>query len=354
MPSLYPRRLIWKSPSLQLFLDQLVQPVRGAHPPEELLFMNKKLGNKEQKWVKHIQSSTTFLTKMVESILDISRLESDKIELKLTPLSLIEVIKSSINTLHYMAMPKNISIEFSNKADENVYINGDSDAMLRIINNLISNAVKFTPEGGKINIILESDKNEIRLSVKDTGIGISNKELPYIFDEFRQVDGSRSRYYEGTGLGLAIAYKMTKLLGATIRVKSKLDKGSEFTVTIPIKWIGETGNIAKAAVKPTTQKEKKATGKTKLLNVLVVEDNLDNMYVMKTILNKYEFKILEAYDGEEGLNKAIKNLPVPEPISRIFLSVFFIFLSSTLKAFCAKKSKEVLDIALIDFFFHPV
>lgn len=175
--------------------------------------------------------------------------------------------------------------------------------------NVAGNAVKFT-EKGSIDIIVRSDTKNIYVDIKDTGIGISEEELPHIFDEFRQVDGSAAREFEGTGLGLAIAYKTMKLLYGAIRVKSELGKGSVFTITIPLKWPGiieEAFEDKKSIPKPTKQKNK-TIFKTRLPKVLVVEDNPDNMVTIKAIL-KDKYEIIEAYDGKDGLKQAKEQSP---------------------------------------------
>jgi len=220
----------------------------------------------------------------------------------------LELIKGNLILL---AEGKNVTLNLKTP-DKLPMVESDEKKLHQVFTNIVSNAVKFT-EKGSVDIIVKNDTKNIYVDIKDTGIGISEEALPHIFDEFRQVDGSTTRRYEGTGLGLAIAYKTMKLLGSTIRVKSKLNKGSVFTIIIPIKWVGVIEKTADT-VKPKPKQKSKSKSKSdknitvKDARVLIVEDNLDNMITVKAIL-KNKFNILEAYDGEAGLNKAIEDLP---------------------------------------------
>lgn len=272
-----------------------------------------KLSFEENNFLEIIERNGRKLLELINDILDLSKIETGKVDIvtgKTSTGQLLDIIKDNLTPL---AEEKGIGLNLKLPKKLPMVVT-DEPKLHQVFTNVIGNAVKFT-EKGSVDIIVKSDSENVYVDIKDTGIGISEEALPHIFDEFRQADGSTTRKYEGTGLGLAIAYKTIKLLGGTIRVKSKLGKGSVFTITVPIKWMGiveTTYKETKPITKPKNKTAKKTTKKVKsmkeLKNVLIVEDNLDNMVAVKAIL-KDKFNIIEAYDGEEGLNKANEELP---------------------------------------------
>jgi len=268
-----------------------------------------KLSDEQNEYLEIVERNGQKLLELINDILDLSKVESGKMDILRGEISLSSMLEIIKGNLILLAEGKNVTLSL--KTPKNLpKVETDEAKLHQVFTNVVDNAVKFT-EKGSVDIIVKNDSKNVYVEIKDTGIGISEEALPNIFDEFRQVDGSSTRRYEGTGLGLAIAYKTMKLLGGTIRVKSKLNKGSVFTITIPIKWEGITKNVAKNKKSiPITEKQqkKKNLSKTELQNVLIVEDIPDNMIAIKAIL-KNKFNILEAHDGKDGLNKAIKNLP---------------------------------------------
>ncbi|MCP5104591.1 MAG: HAMP domain-containing histidine kinase [bacterium] len=219
----------------------LRSPITAILGFTDLILMNGALDEEDRERLKHIRISTDFLAKMVNDILDISSLESGKSQLKRKPLSLTAIIKSSIDTLHYMAMPKDIPIEFVDKAGENDTVRADADALLRVMNNLISNAVKFTPNGGVVNVLLEVSKTgeTVNISVTDTGIGIPEEKIPLLFEIYSPVSSSGTAGEKGTGLGLSITRNLVQKHGGDITVSSLVGEGTCFTVKIPLYRVKE-------------------------------------------------------------------------------------------------------------------
>lgn len=212
----------------------LRSPITAILGFTDLIAMNENLDEGDRKRLDHIRTSTKFLATLVEDILEISRLESDKSELKRKPILLATVIESSISTLHYMALPKEIPIEFFDKSDGNNKVNGDPDALLRIMNNLISNAIKFTPRGGKITVMLESGGGQVKVSVTDTGIGIPEEKIPLLFQTYTRISRFGTAGEKGTGLGLSITMNLVGKHEGDITVSSRENEGTCFTVTIPL------------------------------------------------------------------------------------------------------------------------
>jgi PAS domain S-box-containing protein len=193
-----------------------------------------KLDDDENNYLQVIERNGQRLLVLINDILDLSKIEAGKMDVshEFTSIgNLLLIIKENMQTI---ADKKELVLTLS-IPDNLPQIDTDESKLHQVLLNMVSNAIKFTEEG-EVSISANYDTNNVFIEIKDTGIGISKEMLPNIFDEFRQVDGTSTRQYEGTGLGLAIANKLVKLLSGNIEVKSELNEGSVFTITIPIKW----------------------------------------------------------------------------------------------------------------------
>jgi two-component system CheB/CheR fusion protein len=188
---------------------------------------------KQKQSLEMILRNTERLDKLIVDILDISRIQSGRLKFELKKVQPADCIKESIENMKPLADEKNIAI--TTKIDKLPKITLDKDAITQVLTNLIDNAIKFTPEKGKIKIEVKKQKNDILVKVKDTGIGISEENLKRIFNPFFQVDSSYTRKYKGTGLGLTICKAIIKQHGGKIWTKSKLKRGSTFYFTLPLK-----------------------------------------------------------------------------------------------------------------------
>jgi signal transduction histidine kinase len=174
-------------------------------------------------------------SKLIEDLLDTARITSGKLRLEIKSVHLPRIIKSIIDVSRPAAEAKEISI-FENLDSSIESIKGDPDRLQQIVNNLMSNAIKFTPKGGNISVRLQREDSSAVITVADTGIGISPEFLPRIFDQFTQSDPASTRRYGGLGIGLALARKLIELHGGTIRAESKGEgKGATFIVTLPLR-----------------------------------------------------------------------------------------------------------------------
>ncbi|NEQ25888.1 MAG: PAS domain S-box protein [Microcoleus sp. SIO2G3] len=182
--------------------------------------------------VERIIKSGKHLLALIESILDFSKLESDKLELKLQELNLVELVTATTEELRLLAEQKNLALVVHSNL-ENPRIINDPVRLRQVLVNLISNAIKFTETGGVFVEVQQLNHNQVVLMVKDTGIGIPESELTNIFQEFWQVDRSTTRKQGGVGLGLAIVEKLVRLMKGTITVNSNLGEGSTFRVELP-------------------------------------------------------------------------------------------------------------------------
>ncbi len=255
-----------KSEFLSNMSHELRTPLNSIMALSRVLMMQTKdkLNAEENNYLEIVERNGKELLRLINDILDLAKIESGRVELLPTHISpglMLGVIKENLEPL---ANEKGVAINLQ-IAEDMPDVKTDAIKLHQVLSNIIGNAVKFT-ETGAVNLTLKRDSVNIYFEVEDTGIGINTDDIPNIFDEFRQVDGSSSRTYEGTGLGLAIAYKIIKMLGGDIDVKSTLHKGSLFTITLPIEWsdkIVDPEYTEIEAVRP------QVSAKT----VLVVDDN---------------------------------------------------------------------------------
>ena len=275
--------------------------------------LNRRLANKineeEFSYIGVIERNGKHLLSLINDILDISRIESGREEVEITKFNPKNLVAEVASMIKPQVDPKKLELLQTGDNDD-LYLISDMQKCQHILQNLISNAVKFT-ERGIVEIQTIQTNDKIIISVIDSGIGISAEHLPHIFDEFRQADGSTSRKYGGTGLGLAIAKKYANLLGGNISVTSTLEKGSTFTLTLPVEYNAEkriidvpeishfTRAIDPIPIQPTD-------GKT----VLLVEDSEPAIIQMKDFMEESGYRILVAQDGAEAL--AIIETTIPD------------------------------------------
>lgn len=194
--------------------------------------LDGKISHEEQSYLKIIERNGTHLLELINDFLDFSRLETGKEETEIALFDLNTMIDDIAFLLRPQADQKGIGLSFTRDNDP-LLIESDPGKCRRILQNLIANAIKFTPEG-HVEITTSSHPAHIDIRVEDTGIGIEKEKLSYIFEEFRQADNTTSRHYGGTGLGLSIAKRYAELLDGTILVESEPGKGSAFTLRLPL------------------------------------------------------------------------------------------------------------------------
>ncbi|MEI6123376.1 MAG: response regulator [Bacteroidota bacterium] len=271
----------------------------------------KQIPEEEYSYLEVIERNGKNLLELINDILDISRIESGKEEIDISDFNINKIITEVITMLNPQAQQKKIKLLHS-KDNVNLTINSDANKCRHILQNLISNAVKYT-EIGKVEIITQLVETNIIITVTDTGIGIGEANIPHIFDEFRQADESTSRKYGGTGLGLAIAKKYAHMLGATIAVKSVVDKGSEFILTLPITYVAENAIIETQIYNlnkyPINQLSHTPPNPNFEHTILLVEDSEPAIIQIKDILVDKNYKILVAQDGANALEITSKTIP---------------------------------------------
>lgn len=180
-----------------------------------------------------IEASSDFLLFLVNELLDLEKMQS-KEDMEMQPLSISELINACKPTIKHLSNMKNINVAIEDKTDENMRVSGNSSAITRIVNNLMSNAIKFTPKNGAVQLILEPIANKISLSVVDSGVGIPQEKIPQLFNKYSKASRLGTEGEKGTGLGLSIVKELVDMHGGTIEVTSEEGKGARFQIFFPI------------------------------------------------------------------------------------------------------------------------
>jgi len=260
-----------------------------------------QIPKEEYSYLEIIERNGRNLLTLINDILDISRIEAGREEVDVNKFIANDSIDEVIAMIQPQADQQNIELQY--ESEEAIIIRSDVHKFRHILQNLIGNAVKFT-EKGRVTVSSQRSENNIIVKVIDTGIGIAEEHLPYIFDEFRQADGSTSRRFGGTGLGLAISKKYANLLGGTISVKSTLNKGSEFTLSLPLQYAAENG-MKEQEVTESNQPEMKRSlvlgdhdfsEKT----LLLVEDNESAIIQIRDLVEDIGFRLKIAHNAGEA------------------------------------------------------
>ena len=273
-----------------------------------------------QEGLKMIIRNGQNLLNLVNQMLDLSKLESGKLSLHYQQSDVVNFLNYIVESFHSLAENKDVHIHFLTDF-ETLTMDYDETRLQQVVANLLSNAVKFTPKGGNIYVSLSKQDNSLVLKVKDTGIGITEGSLPFIFDRFYQVDDTHTRHGEGTGIGLALTHELVKIMEGSITVKSQIGKSTEFVVTLPIHHISEM----KMVTDETPQTERKAIEVMAVPNeepysldnqntsiekplVLIADDNADvRAYIASCLATDYRLDI--AKDGQECENIAFEITP---------------------------------------------
>ena len=255
--------------------------------------------------LKTIERNAKLQAQLIEDILDVSRIITGKVRLNTRPVDMAAVINAAIDSLQLASEAKNIKLEV--RVDPSArHTNGDVTRLQQVVWNLLSNAIKFTPEGGSVAIRLERQGHNARITVSDTGQGISNQFLPFIFDRFRQADGSSTRRQSGLGLGLAIVRHLVELHGGTIEAESPGDGlGSMFTITLPLAQQGREVQIRNTgSLAPTEELVQYAKPLPSLagFKVLLVDDDEDNLHIISALLVEHKATVQTASSAVEALD----------------------------------------------------
>jgi len=278
-------------------------PVSAIYGLSEQL-LQQKHDTKTQRDLEIIHKSTKHLIDLVNDTFDFSRIENKRLELQLTNFRLSDVIDEL--TIHHqkMASGKGIKFVVNRNFNQNLVLYSDETRIRQIVNNLITNAIKFTDQGSvTLSVTLKGNqKNEtLQFEITDTGIGIPKEQQDLVFKDFVQLDSDINKKASGTGLGLYIVKKLIELLQGEIKIESKTGVGTTFYVTIPVL----KGNASKIQ---TTFQSYQAPEALKGTRVLIVDDEEFNLHLLRNILTKWKITFDEAVNGQEALDLAKKTL----------------------------------------------
>ncbi len=263
---------------------------------------NSALNKQQTRYLDAVQISSQHLLEIVNDILDMSRLVAGKFSIDKIPFLIGEVLNDVIKPFQIQAQDKGLQFEENCEYPDNLVLEGDPVRLRQILYNLLSNAIKFTKRG-KVSfnciIIENNDTAKVEIEVEDTGIGISERQLESIFEDFQQIESSSARSYGGSGLGLAISRRLARLQGGDITVESRLDEGSSFKLALEYKVLDKTEGtlLTLPQTVPQWTKNREALKGAK---ILVVDDDEFNILLTRIITENHSMDIRVAKDGFEA------------------------------------------------------
>ncbi len=320
---------------------ELRTPLTLLIAPLENLLQRFRLDPETKDLLVTMQSNGMRLLKLINDLLDLVRLESGRMEVKLEPLEVGEFVKSLASAARQVAQDKRLRLETF--VDPTLgAVMGDRDKLEKILLNLVFNALKFTPAGGRVEMRAERQGELFLLRVSDTGMGISEKNLPHVFDRFWQADNSSKRKYQGVGIGLALVKELAEVQGGKATVQSQEGKGTTFTISLPYReavpleqspavisepatakgngngtvsseeWLANLYRRAELfpALTPLqdTLRPVETVRNGSLPTLLVADDEPDMLRFLKSQLSPH-YNVLEAVDGQQAVEKASQFLP---------------------------------------------
>jgi GAF domain-containing protein/DNA-binding response OmpR family regulator/nitrogen-specific signal transduction histidine kinase len=283
-----------KSEFVSTVSHELRTPMTSIKGYADLLLMGAvgELADQQEHFVTIIRNNADRLTALVNDLLDISRIETGRVELNLRAVSMSEVVKSVMATLEARAQERDLELRVDIPEDLPA-VWGDSDRITQILTNLVGNAIQYTPSGGSICTSARVNQRMLEVAVADTGIGISEENLEKVFDRFFRADNPFVQETSGTGLGLAITTSLVRMHGGDIWVESEVGEGSTFSFTLPL-----ARTMAEVAAESDVS-----------LSVLVVEDDADVADLIRLHLESQGYQVVIAGRGDEALRLANEMQP---------------------------------------------
>ena len=292
------------------FLANMSHEIRT--PINVMLGMNEMILRESEskeirQYAKSIECSGGYLISLINNILDISRIESGKMEIEEGKYELRQLLDEVMLIAEKQAEQKSLKMNLIFDKTLPAYLIGDVIHIKQILLNLINNAVKYTKEG-QIDIKVSKNAEETKLifEVKDTGIGIKEENLPVLFDAFMRVDSKKNKKIKGTGLGLAIAKQLAEQMDGMIWVESVYGKGSSFFVQLPMKKVSD-GKISNVEWKETDERKRRSFVAPQA-KILIVDDNPENLMVTRSLLKRTAVFVDTAASGEECVHKVRQNV----------------------------------------------
>jgi signal transduction histidine kinase/ActR/RegA family two-component response regulator len=287
-----------KSEFLTAMSHEIRTPLNGVLGMAQAM-ERERLSAAQRKRVEVIRQSGQSLLILLNSVLDLSKIEAGKLELEIGEVDIAALAQSSLDMFAADAAAKDLQLTLKVSPEADGLYAGDGLRIGQVLHNLISNAVKFT-QAGSVCVSVERMKGVLRVHIADTGIGVSSEQLNALFEKFSQADASVTRRFGGTGLGLAICRQLVAMMGGAVSVKSQQGHGSTFTVSLPLTKLRDAG-----AAKARPETDARASGaeveNDAPLRVLAAEDNPVNRMVLQTLLNQVGVDPILVEDGEQAL-----------------------------------------------------
>ena len=286
-----------------VFLATLSHELRTPLTPVVGWIKLLRSGNLDEKSVAQaldaIERNAWLQSKLIDDLLDTSRIATGKLHFEPKPTDLNTVAKAAIDTVRASAAARNIEMSIT-LCPSTLVVMGEPVRLQQIAWNLLSNAIKFTEPGGRVTVTTHNEGSEAQLVVTDTGIGIESEFLPHVFDRFKQADGSTSRRHGGLGLGLAIADALAKMHGGKIEAASEgAGRGSSFTLYV------ELATAERVAPEKVVEKHHSLFG----LDVLIVEDSIDTLTLLSAVFSREGANVATATSAAEALEQAVNKRP---------------------------------------------
>ena len=349
-----------KSNFLANMSHEIRTPMNAVVGMSELIIA-EDCGDKVREYASDIKSAGLNLLSIINGILDLSKVESGKLELTEEEYSVHDEVQGSVNLVQKIAEQKGLQINLQIQPDIPQKLYGDVSKIRQILINVLNNSIKFTEEG-QIDLsvsgkCLKEDNYELCFDIRDTGIGMKEEDLAHIFESFRQINMNRTRKIEGTGLGLAITKQFVEMMDGTIDVKSEYGKGTHFMIHIKQRVVDKPaveeavlgkpdGNVKEAAEDTRAVEQEKLFFKAPKCRVLVVDDNSLNRKLATTMLKFYEFDMQETDSGQGAID-----LVKEKPYDIIFMDHMMpemdgVTATGIIRSECGDNGKNAVIIAL--------
>ncbi len=238
-----------------------------------------------------IERNASALAHLIDDLLDVSRIVAGALHLAPQPVDLVAVAQAALDAVRPLAVARNVRLAFSPDLQAIETVSGDAGRLQQVLWNLLANAIKFTPEGGRVDVFIEPSNDHMEVRVVDTGQGISPDFLPHVFERFRQAEGATTRRHTGLGLGLAIVRQLVALHGGTVHAASQgVGRGATFTVRLPISageaQVGQAAALGERRIAASTASPMPRLPRLDALRILVVDDNTDGRALTSLVLTQ--------------------------------------------------------------------